>query len=181
MRSLLPKNCLFLLVFFISTLFFLTIVKSANAACNTRGVSTTIYTLPFTLNKGCLGSPTTYTLPFSTEYGTYYTLPATISYYYGENAYNEGINHWYAAPAGGDCTTLCADWGGTTGGIYCQWQDPNTYVVPRYWYPSCIGSNATSSGPRYNITTGYCWYAYPEARTCAGAGADNIRFCSCLN
>jgi len=87
-----------LLVFFILTLFFLTNVKDANAGCLTIGKSTTVYTLPFTLNKGCLGSPTVYTLPFSTEYGTYYTLPATFSYYYG-------------------ITTVCTD---CTGSTYCN-------------------------------------------------------------
>lgn len=182
MKSLLPKNCLFLLVFFILTLFFLTNVKDANAACTSRGASVAVYTIPFTLNKGCLGSPTTYTLPFSTEYGTYYTLPTTINYYYGEVAYYAGSTHWYAAPAGGDCTTRCANLGGTIGGTNCNWQDPGDYSVPRYWYPSCIGSGATASGPRYNITSTYCWIRYDYAVTdCLGAGADNIRFCACVN
>ena len=171
-----------LLVFSILTLFFLTNVKDANAACTARGASVAVYTIPFTLNKGCLESPTVYTLPFSTEYGTYYTLPTTISYYYGEVAYYDVWGqHWYAAPAGGDCTTRCANLGGTLGGSNCAWQDPADYSVSRYWYPSCVGYNATDSGPRYNINSGSCWYAHPYSQTCAGAGADNIRFCGCVN
>lgn len=52
--------------------------------CHTVQGSATVYTLPFTYTRDCYaGAVTVYTLPFATEYGTYYTLPASFSYYTG--------------------------------------------------------------------------------------------------
>ena len=53
-------------------------------SCHVVQATATVYTLPFTYTRDCYaGAVTVYTLPFATEYGTYYTLPATFSYYSG--------------------------------------------------------------------------------------------------
>lgn len=86
MKSPFSKNCLFLLVFFISTLFFLTNVKDAHATCSSAGM-TSIYltTLPTTFSTtACGGTMTINTLPATSSMYpyTYNTLPMTYYYYY---------------------------------------------------------------------------------------------------
>jgi len=165
-----------LLVFFILTLFFLTNVYT------TVDAAITVNTLPFT---NCDGT-TVYTLPFSTPFATYYTLPATVYCCGGYIASDccsgcagqgNGNACWREAALVTTCTNACASYGGC---VAANWNDNTSCSVCKYYHPgiSCATSSS-GAGPMWGGEN-VCHYRVSSVNQSCGAntGGDR-RMCVC--